>query len=237
MTQQLIIWMSLMFFSNYVYGQQTRIYLIPGQGSDHRIYSEIDFPEGYDTIHIHYVMPDEGESMQHYASRLAQQIDDEEEFILMGVSLGGMLSSEIASITAPSKVIIISSAKCQFELPRRYTFQRSLPIYRLVGPRLSKIGAQVLQPIVEPDRKHNKETFKAMLKAKDPVFLKRSIAMIINWDRSECDQSIFHIHGTNDHTVPGKNVDADVIIENGSHMMTLTRAEDVNKAIEKILAL
>ena len=215
--------------------QAQRIYLLPGQGSDHRLFSKLTFPEGYEIIHITYPVPDEGESMQQYARRIAEQIEEDEGFILIGVSLGGMLSSEIATIKSPDKTIIISSAKCQSELPKRYTFQRKVPINNLVGPGLSKSGALILQPIVEPDRRHEKEIFKSMLKDKDPIFLKEAIGMIVNWDKTDCDQEIYHIHGTQDRTVPIRNVTSDIVIENGSHMMTLTRPEDVSAALATIL--
>jgi|TARA_B110000879_G_scaffold47227_1_gene66594 hypothetical protein len=42
-----------------------------------------------------------------------------------------------------------------------------------------KFGAKVLQPIAERDSKTNKETFQAILSDKDPLFLKRTIEMII----------------------------------------------------------
>jgi hypothetical protein len=47
---------------------------------------------------------------------------------------------------------------------------------------------------------------------------------------------MIHIHGTDDHTLPIKNVKADYIIEGGSHMMVLTRGEEINQLIIKILA-
>jgi len=161
------------------------IYLIPGQGSDSTIFEKLTFPEGYEITHIEYVTPEHNETMQAYAIRLAQQIT-EKECILIGVSLGGMLATEMTNILSPLKTIIISSAKGKNDLPRRYTFQQKIPIYRLVSPRMNKLGAKILQPIVEPDR-------------------------------------------------PIRNVDYDYKVENGSHMMTLTRAEEISSILAEIL--
>ena len=74
-----------------------------------------------------------------------------------------------------------------------------------------------------------------MLEDKDDIFLKRSIGMIINWDRITVGDNIIHIHGTNDHTIPIRNLECDFIIDNGSHMMILTRANELQKIIESIL--
>lgn len=111
------------------------------------------------------------------------------------------------------------------ELPKRYTFQKKIPVYKIVSSKLSKAGAKILQPIVEPARRKEKETFKAMLEAKDPVFLERTISMIINWDRKTNSKEIIHIHGNKDRTIPIKNVNFDYLVNKGSHMMTLKKPD------------
>jgi hypothetical protein len=74
-----------------------------------------------------------------------------------------------------------------------------------------------------------------MLNDKDPDFLKRTAAMIIQWERNESREDIVHIHGDNDHTIPIRNVDYDYLIEDGSHMMVYTRADEISDLINKIL--
>ena len=76
-----------------------------------------------------------------------------------------------------------------------------------------------------------------MLKDKDLVFLKRTIEMIIKWERKSCDSDteIIHIHGNKDHTIPIKNVDYNFLIEGGSHMMILTRSNEINKMLLSLL--
>ena len=93
-----------------------------------------------------------------------------------------------------------------------------------------------MQPIVEPDSKQDRQFFKDMLNDKDPVFLRRTINMIIRLEYQNCQQNIIHIHGDNDHTIPSKNVDIDYLIPNGSHMMVYTRAEEISGIINQILS-
>ena len=59
--------------------------------------------------------------------------------------------------------------------------------------------------------------------------------MIINWDRTTYSDKIIHIHGDNDHTIPIKNVRYDYLMEEGSHMMMITRAGEINQIIDHIL--
>lgn len=213
----------------------TVIYLFPGQGSDERLFRHLQLPAGYDTVHIAYPVPDKHETLADYSLRFLELIDRSSPYILMGVSLGGMICTELTDTLEPVHCILISSAKSTYELPGRYTFQQRMRLNRIIPKRIIKGGARMLQGIVEPDRKHDKETFKDMLKAKDPLYLKRTVDMIINWERTCYSDKIVHIHGDGDHTIPVTNVSYDYLIVEGSHMMMLTRAGEINQLIAEIL--
>lgn len=215
--------------------EEVIVYLIPGQGGDSRLFNNLTLPPGFESKHIIYERPEAGMSMKAYAQQLANQIDTTGRFMLLGVSLGGMLATEMSELVPTEKTIIISSAKGRHELPGRYTFQRKVPIYKLVSPKTAKFGAKLLQPIVEPDRQKEKATFKAMLRDKDAIFLRRTIEMIMHWDRTEAPDHIIHIHGDKDHTIPIRKVDCDILVPGGSHMITLTRGEEVSKLVGEVL--
>jgi esterase/lipase len=173
--------------------------------------------------------------MADFALRIATYIDTTKEYYLVGVSLGGMIATEIAHHYTPSKTIIISSAKNKNELPVRYRFQRHIPIYNIIPPKLLKKGALFLQPLVESDRNKYESTFISMLSSKSPEYFQASISLIVNWQRETCSADIIHIHGTNDHTIPIKNIMDPIIIKDGSHMMTLTLYDEVQKNLEPFL--
>jgi pimeloyl-ACP methyl ester carboxylesterase len=216
-------------------GQDTLVYLFPGQGSDYRLFKHLELPDGYDTVHLSYPVPYQGEDLYTYSLRFLPEIDTGAPFVLLGVSLGGMICTELADILSPIRTILVSSAKTYNELPGRYTFNRSIPLNRIVPKGVIKASALLLQGIVEPDRKHDKETFKSMLKEKDPLYLKRTVEMITHWNRSTYADCIVHIHGNKDHTIPVKNVKVDYLVEGGSHMMMITRAEEINGLVREIL--
>ena len=215
--------------------EQTNIYLLSGQGADERLFKNLTFPEEYCVNYIEYTTPTFETSLKEYAQTLSQQIDTTKPFILFGVSLGGMLATEMTDFLQPEKTIILASAKNTNELPRTFKFQKKVPLYKLAGKRNVKWGARFLQPIVEPDRRKEKETYKAMIDDKDPEFLLRTIPMIMKWERTEHNPNIIHIHGTKDHTIPYKNVKCNYTVDGGSHMMTLTNSEEINKILETIL--
>ncbi len=81
----------LTIFSSYTTFSQLKentIYLIPGQGSDYRIYKYFKL-QNIDTVHIHFVIPNKNEKMKSYAQRLSKQIDTSKTFSIIGVSLVG----------------------------------------------------------------------------------------------------------------------------------------------------
>ncbi len=229
-----IVFFLIQFVSN---AQETKtvVYLIPGQGADARQFSRLKIEPQFEVRNIEYFTPQKGVKMHEFAQVLAQQIDTTGSYVIIGVSLGGMLAVEMADFLDPEKIILISSAKCRDELPGRYTFQKTIPINKLVPAKMTKWGAKLLQPLVEPDSKSDREFFLEMLNDKDPVFLKRTANMIIRWEKNEYMPDIVHIHGDNDHTIPIRSVDYDYLVADGSHMMVYTRADEISRLINTIL--
>ena len=215
--------------------ERVHVYLFPGQGSDQRIFEKIEFPEYCIVENIIYPIPGEHSSLKDFALQLSDLIDTSGYTILIGVSFGGMICTEINNHLPIEKVILLSSAKCRNELPFRYKFQKYIPVYKVIPKTIIKKGALVAQPIVEPDRKKEKETFVDMLKRKDPQYMKRTVGLIVNWEGETVKKNIIHIHGSKDHTLPDKRIQHTILIEGGSHMMTLTRGEEINKIINFLI--
>jgi hypothetical protein len=210
------------------------IYLIPGHGSDIRVFSKIVFPENIDTVHLHWILPNQNETMEEYAIRFSKKIDTTKQYSIMALSLGGMVACEMTNYLRPENVIIISSAAGRSELPLRLRMMRNFELYRIFSPFFYMRSAKLAQLIYEPDRKNESEIFDDMIKEKDPIFIKRAIHMIVNWEGEyESNGDIFHIHGTKDHTLPIRKTCSDMIVKKGSHMMTLTNP----KPIEVLLGL
>lgn len=225
----------LLLVFSMVSAQKHTVYLIPGQGADARLYKNLKLDTAFQVKHIKYFTPDKDWDMETYARELSKQIDNSEIFSIVGVSLGGMLATEMADFLNPEKVIVISSAKSRREFPGRYRFQEKIPVHRIVPGFVIKAGARILQPLVEPDRNKDKATFKSMLRNKDPQFLKRTTTMILTWERVNYNDKIVHIHGDSDRTLPAKNINYDYLVEDGSHMMVLTRGELISEIVTDCL--
>jgi len=211
------------------------LYFLPGLGSTPALFDSLLLDSSYERHYVDYHTPVKGTTMTEYAWSLLNQIDTTEPFILIGTSLGGMLATEMADVSCPDHVIIIASAKTVEELPARYRSQKHFPIQKIVGPNLIKWSTWILQPLVEPDSKKELDFYRNMLQEKDPLFMKRAIDMILGWERTTCDSTIFHIHGDKDKTLPLRNIHANVVVEGGSHMMTRANTKEIEAIIESTL--
>jgi pimeloyl-ACP methyl ester carboxylesterase len=212
------------------------LYLLPGHGSDYRVWQRMDLSE-FDTVHLDYpFVPERGESMSQYARRLLSLIDTTRPFALMGISLGGMLAVEMAQHCAPQAVIILSSARGRFDLPWRYRIQRYLPLQYLLPGSLLKQVTIWIQPWFEPEVRGQSELCADMLRQKDPRLFLRGIHMIIRWKRQVLDAQIVHLHGDRDRTLPIEAVEPPVIILPGAtHMMTLFASKRVDAIVRPLL--
>jgi hypothetical protein len=217
--------------------QKTTIYCFPGQGSDARLFDSIKVDTALFKLEfIEYGTPEKRVDMKAFACSLINEIDTLNPYILLGVSLGGMICVELNECLNPQKTIIISSAKNRNELPVRYRFQKAIPLDKLCPKGMLLAGAKIMQPLVEPDRNKFKETFKSMLAKKSAIYMKRTINLIIRWERDANTKTVYHIHGDNDHTLPLKKIkNPDFIMENGSHLMTLTRGDEISRILNCIL--
>jgi pimeloyl-ACP methyl ester carboxylesterase len=215
--------------------QKHIVYFIPGQGADERLFSELKL----DACEMHilkFLVPEKNELLPAYAKRMSEQIDTTKPFSLAGVSMGGMVAIEISKFMNPEKVVIISSAKGRDELPMRYKLMSYVPLYKLFPGTLLKRMANIARPIVEPESKEKTPVFKAMIDAKDPLFMERSIHMIVNWENDEQPANLVHIHGTKDKTLPSRNIRNAIKVDGGGHMVTLIRAEEISCILNETFA-
>ena len=210
--------------------QAPRLYLIPGTGADHRLFHALDLAD-YDTANVRLPVPLRGETMATYAARVAEQIDTTRPFALLGVSLGGMIATELAEQLDPEATVIVSSAKSRYELPATYRFNRSVPVHALVGGRTMRWFTKRAQPRMEPMAPTQRDLFMEMLYAKDPAFVKGAVRLICGWTREEAPPGVLHVHGELDRTLPYRFADPTWVVRGAGHMLTYAQPEVVEWAL------
>lgn len=209
------------------------LYIFSGLGADERVFQRLDF-SGFSTTFIKWIVPKDKETIENYATRLLDQITKPKP-TLIGLSFGGLMAVEVAKQIDTEKIILIASAKTKKEIPFYYCFGGQLGFYKILPTRLLKKSNFITNWFFGTTSTFDKQLLKQILIDTDPTFLKWAIDKVARWANQTQMTNIFHIHGTSDRILPLKFVTSNSIIKNGGHLMTLNKAEELNKVLRQQL--
>ncbi len=212
-----------------------KAYLISGLGADEKVFSKLKLPKGYESVFLGWIPPLPDEPLSDYAKRFALRITDDHNFILIGMSFGGMLASEIAKITHPKKIIIISSVAKADELPWYFHFAGKFQLQKIVPISLMKIGT-ILNRVMSASTPEEKALLYEYVRKSDATFIRWSLTEIVNWKHPQRVPNLVHIHGDKDRLLPIRLTKADYPIHNGGHLAVFRDAGEVNSVINSLLS-
>jgi surfactin synthase thioesterase subunit len=211
------------------------VYCIPGLGADDRLFGQLKL-ENCTIHHIRWIPMLPEESMEQYALRLSQQIDTSRPYILLGVSMGGMISIEIARVLDPLCTILVSSCTNSAQLPLKVTFWKNLALYKLLDDKRFIAGAMLMKGQFGIEDGPMSQLFLDMLKSAPKDYFRRAVHAILNWTGKDVPERVIHIHGDKDNILPyAKIVKCDHVIKDGDHFMVMKRADEVSAIINEIL--
>ena len=210
-----------------------KVYLLPGIGCDHRLYDRIDLT-GINAVKLDWPEFPPGCSLPSIARELSAHVKADEPHILVGVSMGGMVAQELAAITRPVKVVLISSwtgpdersllarAGSAFQLYRsitHFTMWATWPAKRILGQRDRATDSLLWEMAC-------KETARK---------IRIGTGAILRWRGSPWKGPTVRIHGDNDRVTP-MCFPVDHVVRGGPHIMVLTRAEEVSRLLRSVLS-
>jgi len=213
-----------------------KAYFISGLGADKKAFQKIKLPSGYESVYLDWIPPQKNESLCNYARRFSSLIKNDDAFILIGLSFGGMLASEIARLRRPMKTIIISSLASSNELPWYFKQAGKIGLHKAVPMTFLKAGT-VIKNIMGVASKEDKAIIYNYAKYADPDLVRWSLHAIVNWDQPDRLPGIVHLHGSNDRMLPLKYTHPDFVIKGGGHLMIFNKADEVNKILNDVLSL
>lgn len=209
------------------------IYCISGLGADERAFSKLHV-KGFEIKVIRWLQPLQGETLTAYAARMRQGITDENP-VLMGLSFGGMLCTEIAKQVPVQKIIIISSIKTSKELPLWMKAIAMIRLNKIVPMQSTKITQPIQNKMLGVTTADEKKLVSSLRKAADIKYTNWAVNQAINWKNNWQHPAIYHIHGDKDRMFPIKYIKADFTIKNGGHFMIMNKADEVSDCINAIL--
>ncbi|RZK01492.1 MAG: alpha/beta hydrolase [Flavobacterium sp.] len=210
-----------------------KIYIFSGLGADKRVFKYLDFSD-YDATFIDWIEPEVNEPIEEYAKRLTQQIPALKP-ILIGLSFGGIMATEVAKHIETEKIILIASAKTKSEIPFYYRWSGALKLHKLIPTPLMKQANFFSFWLFGIKTKEDKKLLTAILNDTDPKFLKWAINAIVNWKNTSQSNNIKHIHGSADKILPMKYVNYDIEVEGGGHFMTINKSKELNQILNNLL--
>jgi pimeloyl-ACP methyl ester carboxylesterase len=220
---------------------ETVIYLFSGLGADKSVFDNLSFLKNTKHKFIEWETPKD-DNLENYALQLSSQIDKTKKVILLGVSFGGMLVSQLSKHIQTEKIILISSALNSSEIPFLYRLFGRLKLYFFIPAFLlnkpNKLLSFAFGTAHKRYTKEEKQLYQ-IIRNSNPKFAKSFIKMIVTWKEEDKNRlnknSIFKIHGTNDLIIPSSENTNQLVIKNGGHFMILTHSEKINTYIEEIL--
>jgi len=213
--------------------EKTTVYFVSGLSTNEKVFSHIKLPETFEKKFISWKLPHRGESLSRYSLRMAEEINQKEPFILIGLSFGGVIVQEMNQFLSPKQTIIISSIKSRSEMPVLFRFSARTKLYKLVTVRLLVLYHKIL---ISNSSGKNKRYLGYFFTYLDPRYIRWSIEKIVHWRSTVTVHNLYHIHGEKDIIFPSKNLKGKIhLISNGTHAIILQRAKSINKILQRIL--
>ena len=211
------------------------VYFMPGLAASSTIFDRIYLPEEiFEKYVLDWVLPNKRETLQHYAKRMAEKVTHENA-ILIGVSFGGLVVQEMKPFLKTKKIIIISSIKCNSEMPRRMKIARTTKAFKLLPTSWIKDVDGLIKYAFGDTLKRKLKLYEKYLYMRNTEYLDWAIEKMICWERSETDPEIIHIHGDADEVFPIKNIKKHISVAGGTHAMILIKYNWFNSHLPKII--
>lgn len=211
------------------------LYLISGLSADERAFSRMTFPAHYTVRYLPHLGMQRRESIPEYAQRMAAGIDTTQPFALAGLSLGGMIASEISTFLRPEKTVLISSAGAGSELPPLLRALGRCRVNRIFPTWLVRRKHALVWWLLGVTTREEKQLYADMLALWSDAELENAIDAILNWQRTERPPGVLQIHGDADRTLPLRHTRADVVVPGGGHLMLFSQAEEVSAGVGRLL--
>jgi pimeloyl-ACP methyl ester carboxylesterase len=212
------------------------LYFISGLGADRHAFDRIKLPEHFFINYIDWLEPEKNEAIEHYAKRMAANIDISKPFVLVGLSFGGIISVEISKLFPAQKVVLISSIATHTQLPWYLRLVGNLQLHKLGFVYLFKNVDFMMNYVFGVHTPKMKAYLKEMIEKTTSNYLVWSLDTILKWRNSTKPANTVQINGKMDKLFQIKYCQPEYVINRGSHFMILTHAHEISLIIEKELS-
>jgi pimeloyl-ACP methyl ester carboxylesterase len=209
-----------------------------------------------EVIPVAWVEANLADTLEDYADKLAASIADRvgnRPCYVAGLSLGGMVAPMIAAHFDTKACILIATIRKPSEFPKRFRalhfFCRYMPRLIAGGHFIVKHVARCLMPLARQFCSPERVIILQQHIDCKSRFFAQQLRMLFTWTHDPktwrhdftLDPSerypfpLYQIHGRQDHVLMCNHTTPDKIID-GRHVLTLYKADEVNRFIESVMA-
>ncbi len=211
-----------------------KIYCIPGLGCNQEIFHPLwqQLPQYKSAVqYLEFVDPiSTQESVAAYTKRLATTIpapEADQITLIVGLSLGGMIATELSKLIPYQKLILISTIKHQDERPRLFRLCTRVPVQGLLPSWVTRRVFPKLTTWFGSRMATSNVLFGKMVSQMSPTHLVWGRNAAISWFNDQNPARCVHIHGTRDHIFNNKTMQVTHTIVGGTHGMIVDKSEEV----------
>ncbi len=216
--------------------QKTHLYFMPGLGASSKIFEHLSLSEDlFEIYFLEWILPThKKEPIADYAKRMCAFITYENP-VLIGVSFGGLMVQEMSKYLKTSKIILISSVKSNREFSKLLHGFRKTRSYLLFPSQLLNKPAFLKCIFIGETLQKKRAQYDRYLSKRSPLYLDWAIYALLHWQQELPLSNTLHIQGTNDAIFPVKDIQNYIPVENGSHVMILTKAREISNLLTEHL--
>lgn len=208
-----------------------KIYQISGLGANQNAFKYLKINPEFETVYLPWLQPEPAESLEHYTERMAGKISPDEDFILMGLSFGGIIVQEMNRFLNPKLNILVSTVKSRDELPAYMKFSASTNLHKLIPSKFISSDKGVSYALFRKLYDSKMPDINEFFEFRDSGYLKWSIDRIVNWKNHVKMQNYIHLHGDKDIVFPISKIQNARVVEGGTHIMVMQKARKISELI------
>lgn len=209
------------------------VYFLSGLGADKTVFQFLDL-SWCTPVFIDWIPPLKQESLRHYALRLWQS-HIPPGALVVGLSFGGMLVTEMAKEDTNLSAVVLSGAKTKQEIPSYYRTGNFLPLHSVVPAAAQRWFMLRIKGMLGIHQQQNIQVYRNLIRRSDTVFNAWAINALLRWDNTTIPSNIVHVHGTHDRILPVKFIQPDITVSKGGHMMVMEQAAEISGLLQQLL--
>ena len=211
------------------------VYFMPGMAANPLIFEHIKLPKNQFEMHwLEWLIPENNETISQYAKRLTTNIKHD-NVVLLGVSFGGVMAQEMSKHIKLKKLIIVSTVKTMYELPKRMRVVKMTKAYHVIPTSLASNIDLLAKYAFGKAITKRIDLYKKYLSVSDKRYLDWAIKHMVCWNQKEAIPGTIHIHGDSDMVFPYKNIKDCITIKGGTHVMIINKYKWFNENLPQLI--